>query len=218
MPKRPASTPAVDSEARARLLDAAERLLGEAGIEGASLRQISAAAGHANNSAVQYHFGDKAGLIGAIIARRIEAFEPRRRDMLAALQRGGREGDLGALLQILFIPIAEVTDGKGRHVYARFLLQFLNQIRYQAGLDHPGWAADSAAILTLELLAKALPQLGLKRVGTRINRISGMFLSALIERENAVTRGRRLEPEAAFRTELFSIMAAALSAPPASRE
>ena len=217
MPKRPASPPAADSAARARLLDAAERLLGEAGLEGASLRQISAAAGHANNSAVQYHFGDKAGLIRAVIARRVEAFEPRRRDMLAALQRDGRDTDIGALLQILFVPIGEVTDSKGRHVYARFLLQFLNQIRYQAGLDHPGWAADSAAMRSVELMAKALPQLGIKRVGTRINRISGLFLSALIERENAAVRGKHRQAEAGFREELFAMMAAALSAPPGTR-
>jgi AcrR family transcriptional regulator len=45
---------------------AAERLFAERGLDGVSLREIGAAVGNANNSAVQYHFGSKDQLVRAI--------------------------------------------------------------------------------------------------------------------------------------------------------
>jgi len=68
---RPALKPA---DAREVLLDTAERLLGEKGIEGASMRQIAAEAGQGNNSVVQYHFGSKTGLIVTLAERLVEGF------------------------------------------------------------------------------------------------------------------------------------------------
>jgi len=46
-------------------------LFGERGSDGVSLRQISSAAGTANNYAVQYHFGDLLRLIRAITKKRM---------------------------------------------------------------------------------------------------------------------------------------------------
>ena len=134
--------PALKSpDAREILLDTAERLLGEKGIEGASMRQIAAEAGQGNNSVVQYHFGSKAGLMREIIERRVAGFEPRREALLAAT----RENDLRSLLKVLFLPIAELVDDQGRHAYARFIMQFLSSFRYQAGTEHPGWKPETAA-------------------------------------------------------------------------
>ena len=49
-----------------QLMVAAEKLFGQRGIENVSLREIAAAAGHANTSAVQYHFGSKESLVQAV--------------------------------------------------------------------------------------------------------------------------------------------------------
>jgi len=200
-------------EARTRLIDAAELLLGENSLQGASLRQIGAAAGQANNSAVQYHFGDKAGLIRAVIARRIESFEPRRRELLAAAEARGGLANVQELLRVLFLPLAEATDASGRHVYARFLLQFLIQIRYEAEMDHPGWASDSAGTRAAHLLLEALPFLGKRDIAYRIDRLSGLFLSAIVDRENAMALGRKVESEPVFLAGLFDMMAGAISVP-----
>src|SRR3546814_113664 len=53
------------------IVRAAERLFGEDGVSLVSLRQIAIAANQVNNFAVQYHFGDKDGLIQAIFQRRL---------------------------------------------------------------------------------------------------------------------------------------------------
>ena len=50
-------------DTRERLIDAAESLFAEHGIGGVSLREINRAAGARNAVAVQYHFGDREGII-----------------------------------------------------------------------------------------------------------------------------------------------------------
>jgi len=56
-------------QARALILDAAEWLFAEHGISSVSNRQIGAAAGQGNTSAVGYHFGSRDELIRALIRR-----------------------------------------------------------------------------------------------------------------------------------------------------
>ena len=104
------------------ILDAAEMMFGRYGPEGVSLRQISAAAGSANNSAVQYHFHNKDGLIGAIFRRRLPSLDQRRAEMLETMgKEEGRERFRG-LLAALLAPIADETDASGSCSYAAFLL------------------------------------------------------------------------------------------------
>ena len=56
-------------DTRTRLLDVAEQLFAEHGIDAVSLSQILETAGQRNKSAIYYHFGSKAGLIAAIAER-----------------------------------------------------------------------------------------------------------------------------------------------------
>jgi AcrR family transcriptional regulator len=59
------------TDTRESLMDAAESLFSEHGIEAASLRQITQQAG-ANLAAVNYHFGSKDGLVRAVFSRRLK--------------------------------------------------------------------------------------------------------------------------------------------------
>ncbi len=54
-----------------RILDAAEHLFSEHDLSATSLRAITSAA-QVNLAAVNYHFGNKEGLIHAVFARRLE--------------------------------------------------------------------------------------------------------------------------------------------------
>ena len=60
------------------MIRAGERLFGESGIDGVSLREVAAAAGQGNTSAVRYHFGSKDGLVAAIFAANVCWFSMRR--------------------------------------------------------------------------------------------------------------------------------------------
>lgn len=98
------------------LLDAAERLIATRGYE-VPLRDIAVAAGHRNNSAVQYHYGNRQGLIAAIVARRLGPMESERARMLETFAAQGKKPTVRDLISVLVLPILEM---KGTH-YARFL-------------------------------------------------------------------------------------------------
>lgn len=56
-------------QTREHLLDVAEQLFGRVGVSNVSMRQIRLAAGQGNAAAVQYHFGDRDGIVRAISER-----------------------------------------------------------------------------------------------------------------------------------------------------
>jgi AcrR family transcriptional regulator len=63
---------------RARLIRAGEHRFALDGVAGARLRDVVRDAGQANDSAVGYHFGSRAGLLQAIVERHIAAMDRQR--------------------------------------------------------------------------------------------------------------------------------------------
>lgn len=81
-------SPGAAESTRSQLLDTAERLFLEHGLDEVSLRSIVREAGQKNQSALQYHFGGRDELIAAILSRRLQQVEARRRVLVdEALQR-----------------------------------------------------------------------------------------------------------------------------------
>src|SRR3954447_24952376 len=83
-------------DTRDRLGDAAENLFAEHGVGGVSLREINRAAGAKNAVAVQYHFGDREGILRAINAKHFPAIDARRHAMLDEYEAQGKD-DVRAL-------------------------------------------------------------------------------------------------------------------------
>lgn len=96
------------SATRDRLLDAAERLFAEKGLHGTSAREIVAAAGQRNESAIQYHFGGRDGLVDALMERRVEAIEAVRIERLDALVATQPSPSIRALLSCIVDPVVEL--------------------------------------------------------------------------------------------------------------
>ena len=91
-------------ETREKLLEAAEQLFAERGIDGVSLADINLRAGQKNRNAVHYHFGDKENLIHAVLDKHSEGIEGRRRELLDA---AGELPSLRDLVCALVIPVAD---------------------------------------------------------------------------------------------------------------
>ncbi|MBF7014734.1 helix-turn-helix domain-containing protein [Novosphingobium resinovorum] len=121
---------------RIKIIEAAEKLFADRGIDGVALREIAAAAGQGNNTAVQYHFGTKEALVYAIFDYRIEMFEPLRAAMLDRAEEAGLLGDARTLLEIMCLPHLTISDENGRHPYSAFLAQYLTRTRAE-GIPHP---------------------------------------------------------------------------------
>jgi AcrR family transcriptional regulator len=91
-----------------RLLDAAELLFAEDGIQATTVRAIAATAGQANISAVNYHFGSKEGLIRALLARRLVPLVEARLRLLAEAESATDAPPLEAILYAYFAPAIDL--------------------------------------------------------------------------------------------------------------
>jgi AcrR family transcriptional regulator len=96
---------------RVALLDAAERLFSQNGIEGTSVREIIKSAG-VNLGAINYHFGTKDRLALEVFARRIEPVNRERIARLDALEAatGPAELKIEQILDALVRPVLESED------------------------------------------------------------------------------------------------------------
>ncbi len=94
---------------RERLVRAAATLFAERGLEGVSLREVLAEAEVGNSSAVQYHFGDRSGLVRAVLAKHHGSVEARRHALLDQYEADG-ERDLRTLAGALVRPLAAELD------------------------------------------------------------------------------------------------------------
>jgi AcrR family transcriptional regulator len=109
---------------RERLLDVAEQLMGERGIEGVSLREIRLAANQRNTSALQFHFGDRDGLLNAIVERHRMIIQRKMNDLYDAMVADGRQDDSRSLVEVFVRPVADyVFDGPSPRSWVRIVAE-----------------------------------------------------------------------------------------------
>jgi AcrR family transcriptional regulator len=114
-------------DTRARLIQAAERLFAERGIDAVSLREINRAAGAKNTIAVQYHLEDRAGVIKAILDKHTPGIEARRHAMLDQYEADGRD-DIRFLAAALVRPLAaKLSDPDGGTAFLQVYADLLNR-------------------------------------------------------------------------------------------
>ncbi len=138
----PAPTPATPAPVRRRaatrrdatgapseLIAAAERLFAEKGIDGVSLREITRAAHQRNTTALQYHFGDRDGLLRALVEKHMGIVAVRR---AALLDRAGPLEDLtlrdGASMLVQPL-VSKLTGTDGGPEFLRVAAELLNRAR-----------------------------------------------------------------------------------------
>lgn len=194
-----------------RILEAAEDLIGELGLEGVSLRQISQAASQKNNFAVQYHFGDLTGLIAAIRAKRQPEIEAARAEYFAAIAREGRLREPRSLLDILYLPLLNLHDGDKRH--ARFVLA-LHKTSSASLPTQQAFDAMPLAEQAFQLLAEALPNIPLVLLLERMRLVSFMVLAGTFNRYAPFDRQ---EDDQDLDSQLLDMATAAICAPVAER-
>src|SRR5205814_971470 len=86
---------AIKPDTKLRILDSAERLFADHGVEATSLRTIIGDA-KVNLAAIHYHYHSKEELLDAVLMRRIE---PANRERLAWLDALGENPSLEAVLE-----------------------------------------------------------------------------------------------------------------------
>ena len=145
-PRKKARPLAIAPSTKEQLVLTAERLFAIHGLDGVSLRQISAEAGNANNSAVQYHFGSKEQLVQAIFEYRIPAIARRRRILAAQLP----SDDLRSCVEMYLLPVLEEAEDVDN-----YYLSFLMQLQHYGMSGHPfSQLPEEFQLPTLEFLQR----------------------------------------------------------------
>jgi AcrR family transcriptional regulator len=200
---------------REAMIRAGERLFGERGIEGVSLREVAAAAGQGNTSAVRYHFGSRDGLVAAIFSHRMARIDERRSALLADFDAewAGQPLDVRLLVEAVVLPLAEsIGHDGGVSWYARFL----RQAAFGPGFDlFAAAAADHtralrAAVESLDNRLSHLPEV-IRRY--RVLLAFELIVDALADHEASLAEGRAQMPKSLLVTQLVDATVAVLEAP-----
>jgi len=193
-----------------KIMDAGERLFAFYGIEGVSLRQILNEAKQGNKYAISLYFGTKDDLVFAIISRRIAEMNVHRRMLVAAAKTNGTAETPRAVLEIIFRPLAEVSDSTGQYTYARFLHQVMLYHSFSARWPLIRFEGEhSEANRDLRRLASGLSE---DLFDSLLAVIAGIFLSAITARGLRVMEGRPIVPFDKFFPVLLDMATAAFEA------
>lgn len=159
-----------------RILAAAEVLFAQRGFDGASLRQLTSAAG-VNLAAVNYHFGSKEKLVEEVFRRRLDELNANR---LAALARvaGTADATLEAVLDAYIRPALDLShDNSGAlfmRVLARAFAEHDDTLRQFLSTNY----GHVMRQFTVEF-ARLLPQLSKPELYWRIDLVTGALTHAM---------------------------------------
>jgi AcrR family transcriptional regulator len=203
----------VAATAKEQIVRAAERLFAERGIDGVSLRQVCAAAGNGNNSAVQYHFGSKDQLVQAIFEYRLPRLTQRRWQLVA--ERGPT--DLRTWVECHLLPILEQGEEPDSH-YLTFVAMLQQHGTDQVFDRLPDEFREPTRIF-FDRVTALLPHLPAQLRSHRIVQAMTFSVHAASDRERARANGLGVLPVAVHLTDLVDGLIGFLEAPvsPAAR-
>jgi AcrR family transcriptional regulator len=109
------------AQTRTRLKAAGQRLFAARGIDGVTVRDLVAAAGQRNNASLSYYFGSKEDLARELIIDGATILDDRRRTMLALLEGAGREPTVREVLDVLCVPVVELSAEPSQASYLQMI-------------------------------------------------------------------------------------------------
>ncbi|MEV6080766.1 TetR family transcriptional regulator [Streptomyces sp. NPDC052069] len=197
-------------ETRDKLIRAAEEIFAAQGVEGAQIRDIVALARQSNPSAVQYHFGSRAGLLDAVMAGRQSRAEQLLAPLLDAL--GADAGVRELLTALVTAEAGLLTDDRGRRCL-RVSAQLTHETGLRTGELHP--AVDATAYG--RLIGRIADRLGALPEAVRLERLDlalTLIGAAMADRARQYLDGTvPLTGEDLFRADLVETTTAFLHAP-----
>lgn len=159
-----------------RILAAAETLFAQRGFDGASLRQLTGAAG-VNLAAVNYHFGSKEKLVEQVFRRRLDALNAQR---LAALAKVADQPEtrLEDVLEAFIRPALELSHDDGGSLFMRVLARAFAE--HDDGLRK--FLSENYGHVMRQFtaeFARLLPQLSKEELYWRIDLVTGALTHAM---------------------------------------
>ena len=185
-PAEPSASARSGDRTRTQILEAAETLFSEHGLDGVSMRQI-AEQGQVTLALVNYHFGSKDKLYRAVFERRIVPVSGSRRQALArVLANGGKVPPIREVLDALARPWVEMRREPGGMAYTRLIARECSD----PAEGRRGIVADLLDPIAIEFTAamqKALPHMEPRKVAWAYHFFIGALL-LMLANPDRVTR------------------------------
>ncbi|QTL02059.1 TetR family transcriptional regulator [Aquabacter sp. L1I39] len=182
-----------EEDPRERILAAAQRVFLEQGFELATVREITLRA-EVNVSAINYYFGSKDELLGAVLDRIMQPYTEARVSALEGAEReaGGNGPSLTQIVEALIRPMVELSrDATG----ARPLTRLIQQIRARPNEGTSRFftqRVDPSVFQFINAFQRALPHLDRADLFWRYNFAIGAVMQVLIDSDPATFRLKRL--------------------------
>ena len=141
------------TDTRQKLVGAARELFAESGIEGTSMREISRVAGQGNTSALQYHFGDRLGLLRAVLAPHQVRVDAGRASLLDDIE-SRKEATIREMAGALVRPSAAMLAQEGGKAYLRIMAEIWRDPRR---FKHAGSNAENGLKRWREATKQIMP-------------------------------------------------------------
>jgi AcrR family transcriptional regulator len=190
------------------LIAAAETLFAEQGIDAVTLRGIQRASGVRNAVAIQYHFGDRDGVLQAILDKHRPEVEARRHAMLDQYQADDAptaRGLAGALVRPL---AAKLADPDGGAAFLGIYAELMNRPRPPI---QPLSDGRGSSIQRWRVLARPFIDATSSHPESTVRGLPALrFAAAELGRRAAV---RRRENDALFVSHVVDLVTAILEAP-----
>ena len=201
---------------RERLLDVAEQLFGERGVDAVSLREIRLAAGARNAAAVQFHFENRQGLMQALIDRHMPAITAIQRELFDATIAEGRGDDTRSLVAVLVRPAAiYLLRGPSERAWVKIMSDLLQRpdLHVQQMISSaPEIATKVGTALYEQLTERMPPEIAQERIVTLAQ--TSLHLCADRSRVEDDPSGTRVHlPGPRFVENLVDMVCGALLAP-----
>lgn len=145
---------------REHLLDVAEALFGERGVAGVSLREIRLAAGARNTAAIQFHFGNREGLLEALAQRHMPGIATLQQALYDDMVEKDLAADSRSLVEVLVRPAAEyLTRGPSERAWVKIMADLgqAPDLRLKEMVAVAPPAAQKAGAVLYEQLIRQMP-------------------------------------------------------------
>jgi AcrR family transcriptional regulator len=199
----------LESETARRMLEIAERLFAENGVELVPLRQIVVEAGQRNRSALHYHFGSREALVSQLLNLRLAHVNVVRNRYLDEVEAAGLGGDVRAIVEASISALADTICGTpwgARYVQVLAQTTFSPRLLNAEMIDSN---AMSGVLRARRMIAAALPHIPRKVLHSRQIWFNHSVVYSLAHWCHQA-HGRRGQPPVA---ELVDYCTAALTAP-----
>jgi len=201
-----------DANTRLSLIETAERLFAEKGIDNVSLREINRAAGQKNVAALHYHFGTRESLLEAIFEHRMSGVNDRRVSMLAQLEQAANDASARQIVEAMVFPLtAQMENARGGMNYVRFLSHAISDPNVNVGqLVRNKY--DQGMSQTRRIARRRLTHLPGEIVDLRITLAGNYMVHALADEVGRIAETEQVV-SAFFIANLIDSIVGAISAP-----